>query len=366
MAVRSLLPRRASAGAARADARASLEHAVEQAVERLVQAVAQDTVRLGRLLRGADFLGDFAVLRGVALLVPFAQCDQVILQPPDRIAQRPRRRLARRAILGGIVGGGVPLGAIGEMLDQRRALVGPRPLGGPLRGGINRQRVIAVDAQARNAIADRTRGKGRRLRACKTGEAGDRPLVVDDVHDDRRTVDGGEGTGRVEIALRRRTLAAPNRGNAGVALGGRGHRPANGLRILRRQIARDREETSLFRGIHDGQLLAAQPIRAVGIDLVHHVGERPVARDQQPLLAVGGEAHILIIERMGSGDGDRLLAQRLHVEAGLALALRPEHAFVKGAEQHHVAQHPAQAIGESLGSQGPTAWPSSSSTRTSV
>jgi len=67
--------------------------------------------------------------------------------------------------------------------------------------------------------------------------------------------------------------------------------------------------------------------------------------DQQSLLAIGGEAHVLVIERMGGGHRHRLLAQRLHVEAGLALALRAEHAVVKGAQPHHVAQDAAQHVG---------------------
>ena len=59
-------------------------------------------------------------------------------------------------------------GAVGEMLDQRRAAVAARPVGRPLGRGIDGQRVVAVDAQAGDAIADRAGGEGRRLGA---GEA---------------------------------------------------------------------------------------------------------------------------------------------------------------------------------------------------
>src|SRR3546814_1252843 len=62
--------------------------------------------------------------------------------------------------------------------------------------------------------------------AGKAREAGDRPLVVDDVEDDRRIIDGREGQRRVEIALGRRAFAAPDGRDSAVALRGRGHRPA--------------------------------------------------------------------------------------------------------------------------------------------
>src|SRR4051812_24271138 len=77
-----------------------LEDAIEQAVERLVQAMTEDAVLLGFLLRVAHHFGEFLVLRDVALVVPFADRDQMILEPRDRVAERPGGGLARRAILG--------------------------------------------------------------------------------------------------------------------------------------------------------------------------------------------------------------------------------------------------------------------------
>ena len=64
---------------------------------------------------------------------------------------------------------------------------------------------------------------------------------------------------------------------------------------------------------------------------------------------------------------DRLLAEALHVERDLLLALRDQHAGVEDARLHHRAQAAcAAAAGSSCGSHGPTAWPSSSSTRISA
>ena len=59
--------------------------------------------------------------------------------------------------------------------------------------------------------------------------------------------------------------------------------------------------------------------------------------------------HVVAVERDGRGDGDRLLAGALHVEAGLALPLGAVHAVVEDAHRDHVAQHLAQRLGVELG-----------------
>ncbi len=104
----------------------------------------------------------------------------------------------------------------------------------------------------------------------------------------------------------------------------------------------------VVRGVHDRQLAALQRIAAVRIDLAHHLDERIVAGDEQALLAVGREAHVVAVEGVGAGDRDRLLAGAFHVEAGLALALGAVHAVVEDADQHHVAEDPAQGVGIEL------------------
>src|SRR5205085_10214489 len=60
--------------------------------------------------------------------------------------------------------------------------------------------------------------------------------------------------------------------------------------------------------------------------------------DQEALLAVGGEHHVVRGERHGLGDADRLLAGAFHVERDLALALLPIHAVVISPSQHHRPQ----------------------------
>ena len=94
----------------------------------------------------------------------------------------------------------------------------------------------------------------------------------------------------------------------------------------------------LLRGIHDRQLTAFQRVGLVGVDLVHHVDHRIAAGDQQPGLAVGRKVHVARRQRAAEGAADGLLAHMLHVERGLALPLRHQHARVEGAERHHVLQ----------------------------
>ena len=135
--------------------RGSLSHAL----------LPEDAVLLGFLLRGADLLVEFGVHRRVPLVVPFAERDQMRLQPRDRIAERPLPCASLRgAVAGRIVRGRMAFGAIGEELDQRRPAVRARAVGRPARRGIDRERVVAVDPQAGDAIADRARGEGRRAR----------------------------------------------------------------------------------------------------------------------------------------------------------------------------------------------------------
>ena len=75
-------------------------------------------------------------------------------------------------------------------------------------------------------------------------------------------------------------------------------------------------------------------------------------RDQQPGLTIGREVHVALAERDAEGAGDSLLAGVLHVERGLALALRHLHAGVEGAQRQHVAQAPDQLILGELGHPG--------------
>src|SRR3546814_8868672 len=113
----------------------------------LVHTMAQNAERFRLLLGRLDQLVELLRLRLVPLAIPFAKRFEMLTKPRDRVAERPRGRLIGGAIGARIIRRAVAFAAIGEMLDQRRAVVRPRPIRRPLRRGIDRERVIAVDAQ---------------------------------------------------------------------------------------------------------------------------------------------------------------------------------------------------------------------------
>ena len=234
-----------------------------------------------------------------------------IFEPLDRIAQRPGGPFVLGAVFRRIVRGRVRAGAVGHPFDEGRAEIGARPLGRPQRGRMDRKIIVAVDAQRRDGEAVRAGGEFGALAAGDPLIGRDRPLVVDDVENDRRPVDGGEHQRRMEVALRRRAFADPARGDAGIAGDRRGHRPADRVRILGAEIAGDGEESGLLGRIEPGQLPALETILFVGEDLAHHVDDRPAVGDQEALLAIGRKAHVARLERLAMGGRDRLLAEEI-------------------------------------------------------
>ncbi len=214
------------------------------------------------------------------------------------------------------------------------------------------QKVVAVDPQARQAIAHRARGERGPLAPGYALKGRYGPLVVDDIEHHRRPVDRGEGQGVVEVGLGRGPIADPGGGDLVVTLIGRGHRPADGLAELGAQIAGNGEESERLAGIHAGQLAALQRVGPVRIDLAHHLEQGIAARDQQALLPIGGKAHVLAIQSARLGDRHRFFTPAFDIERDLALALHPVHALVIGAGQHHVLQPSPQGVGIELGVPG--------------
>src|SRR5205085_1870243 len=102
----------------------------------------------------------------------------MLLQPRDRITERPGREGVLRPIGGRIVRGRMALGAIGEELDQGRAEIETGAVGGPAGRGIDGERVVAVHPEAGDTIAYRARREGGEVPAGDAAEARDRPLVV--------------------------------------------------------------------------------------------------------------------------------------------------------------------------------------------
>src|SRR5690606_37930893 len=128
-----------------------------------------------------------------------ANLDQVLLEAGNRVAQREVAPVVGGAVFGWVIGGGVRAGAIGDPLDQRWPQVAPCAFGSPGRGGIHRDKVIAVYPQGGDAAAHAASGEGGGFTAGDGLEGGDGPLIIDHVEYHRRAVDVGEGEGGVEV-----------------------------------------------------------------------------------------------------------------------------------------------------------------------
>ena len=153
----------------------------------------------------------------------------------------------------------------------------------------------------------------------------------------------------MEVAFGRRAVADPAHRDPAVALDRARHRPADRLRELRAEVARDGEEAVRLVRIHDRQLAALQLVALVRVDLAHHL------RSADSRARSAGPAG----DRSGSSC-PRRRARRprrprspprrcLHVEAGLPLPLGAVHAVVEHAHRDHVAQDLAQGVGVELG-----------------
>ena len=73
---------------------------VEHRSDVVLALLGEDAELFGFLLRGADGGVAFGGHRGVAILIPFADRDQMRLQSLDRIAERPRLGFVGRAVSG--------------------------------------------------------------------------------------------------------------------------------------------------------------------------------------------------------------------------------------------------------------------------
>ena len=272
------------------------------------------------------------------LLGPLAECNQVVLQAIDRVAERPLLVVVLRAVAGRIVAGRVRRAPVGHVLDQGRARAAPGPLGCPLRHRVHGEEIVSVHADPRHPVAGAARRKRALFAARESLEGRDRPLVVDDVEDHRRLVHRGKQHRVVKIGFGARAFAQPAHGNVVLALDRCGHRPADGLRELGREVARDREDPPRRPVIHHGQLPALAHVARVRQQLAHQVDERPPADHVEPLVAVRRKQHVPGAQRHRLSDRHGFLAERAHVEGDLSLALGALHAIVEHSRKQHVLE----------------------------
>ncbi len=209
-------------------------------------AAGEGAVLLGFFLCGDHFGFQFGTDGDVFLFGPLTDFHQMLLETRNRVAQREVAPVVGRTVFGRIIRSRVRAGAVGDPFDHGRAEVAAGAFGGPGRGGVDRDEIVAIDPQGGNAATDATTGERGGFTTGNRLERGDRPLVVDHVEDHWRTVNVGEGEGGVEVGFSGSAVADPGRGDFGVALDRRGHAPAHGLHELGGEVAGNGEEAEVF------------------------------------------------------------------------------------------------------------------------
>src|SRR5581483_7429935 len=155
-------------------------------------------------------------------------------------------------------------GAIGDVLAESWPATEPRPLCRPARHRVHRKKIVAIDADARDAVPGAARGECPVLTAGEALEGRDGPLIIDHVQNDGRAIYGSKRQGMVEIRFSGGPLPDPAGRNAVLAPDGSRHGPANGLRKLSGEIPRDREDVAAGPVIHDRHLPALAHVMSVG------------------------------------------------------------------------------------------------------
>src|SRR3984885_5254507 len=162
-----------------------LEHVLEHEVGVQLGTLARGSVGHSLLPARHDQRLELGAERPMALLGPFAELDQMLLEPLDGTAERPVLLIVLGAIARRIVARGMCGRAVGHELDQGRSGAGARALCRPFSDRMHREEIVAVDTDAGDAVS-RTTGRERALLPARiTLERGDRPLVVDDVENRR-------------------------------------------------------------------------------------------------------------------------------------------------------------------------------------
>src|SRR5262245_12706653 len=254
-----------------------LEHVLEHEARIEPRWIGERAVADRLLPRSRDVLLELDGELLVALLGPFAEADEVVLEPLHGVAERELLVVIFGPVARGVVARRVRRGTIGHVLDERRSAPGARALGRPLGDRMHREAVVAVHAHAGDSVAGTARSECRSLaaRVALKGRYG--PLVVDDAQNRGRLVDRGEEQRMVEISLGARAFADPAHGDVVLPLDRGRHGPADRLRELRREVAGDGEDVAVTPVVHDRQLAALAHVARVRKQLAHQVQDRPSA-----------------------------------------------------------------------------------------
>ena len=232
--------------------------------------------------------------------------------------------LAEVLVARGVIGCRVRPHPVGDGLDVGRAAAGSSAIESDAHRGHDRDDVVAVDPDARDAEAGRTVGD--RAHGLHPDGLRDRPLVVLAEEDDRGREARGEDHGLVDVALAGRAIAEVGDGDRIDAILLRAHGPAGRVKGLRtdddrgcRHVDRERVPARVGRAAPD----------------LGHVFEPHTTQVGDAVLAVAGEGEVVLAQHSRRADLRGLLAERRWPQPELALALQRGRLVVETAHHDH-------------------------------
>ena len=181
------------------------------------------------------------------------------------------------------------------------------------------------------------------MRVCFGNRLGDGPLVVLAEEDDRGVERRGVDEGLVDVALRGRTVTevADDRG---VALGVAGadvavHLDAHGVARGVQGLGADDDGVEV-----EVVLLRVPPALADAAEELQRTLRVHAAHEADAVLPIGGEAHVVRLQRATGADLGRLLAEQAGPQSELALTLEGVSLGIEAADEDEVAVEAAQVV----------------------
>src|SRR5574342_514157 len=264
---------------------------------------------------------------------------QVQPHPPDGVLPLPGLEQLRRPVGLGVVGGGVPLHAVGDALEERRPLAGGGSGPGPPGGGVNRQEVVPVHPLAVDAVGQRLLGDGLGGGLPLPRHA-DGPSVVAAHQDDRGLAHPGEVQPGVEVVGAGGPLPEPGEDHHVLLLDAGGPGRPHRLRDLGGDGRADGEVAPRAPGFVAGHLVALHRVAGVAEEAADEGGEGHPAPEGRAVLPVAGEEPVAVLHAGHRPVDGGLLPYRADVETDAPLPLQRDHAVVQLAVQHHEAVEP--------------------------
>ena len=291
--------------------------------------------RLEALHRGGDLGVNLlleALLQEVLLL-------EVLAEAREGILLLPGLDLLLGAVLGRVVGGRVDSQAIRHALDEGRPAAAARALDRLAAGRIDRQHVVAVHLDPREAVRQRLLGERSRVGLLLERHR-DGPLVVLAEEDDRHVPDAGEVQGLVEVALGGGAVAEEDHDDGVVApvLGGVGE--ADGVGDLGRDGDGDRQVVLVGGGPAAFQVAGEEE---------QHLLDRPSPVDHGRRFAEGRHHPVGGAEGEDAAHLGGFLALDRCEGADPPLTLEPHHPLVQAPPQEHGAVQSFQVSGGNVG-----------------